>query len=597
MDIEEILKNAVSEAVRILYDANDIPTLIQIQKTRKEFVGDFTLVVFPFLKYSKKSPQDTAAEIGEYLIKSVEPAKDYNIIKGFLNIEISNSYWTSFLSSIVKKNNFSFKNIIPGEKATMVEFSSPNTNKPLHLGHIRNNLLGDSIARIIEANGKKVIKVNLVNDRGIHICKTMLAWQTWAENKSPEDIGIKPDKFVGDLYIRFEKEYRIEVENLKKTGLSSEVAEQSAPLILKARDLLRKWESRDPETMELWNTMNAWVYQGMDKTYNNLGIEFDKIYYESDTYKLGREIVLDGLKKKVFYKKEDNSIWVDLSQNGLDHKILLRSDGTSVYMTQDLGTAIHRFDDFNLSNHIYVVGNEQEYHFKVLKLVLNKMSYSWSDDLYHLSYGMVELPEGKMKSREGKVVDADDLIEEMINTAEKTSSELGKLKAYGKEEVNEVNRIIALGALKYFILRVDPKKNMLFNPSESIDFNGNTGPFIQYTCVRISSVLSKARKMDIIIPEKLNDNIDLNKKELEIIKLIHDFPGILNESGHNLSPAIIANYAYDLAKEYNQYYHDHSILKEEDQNIKELRLMLSVVVKNTIKSALYLLGIEIPDRM
>ena len=598
MKIENILKSSVNEAVIVLYGEDVGLNQIQVQKTRKEFSGDFTIVVFPFLRYSKKSPQETGKEIGSYLESKIEIITGYNVIKGFLNFEISHLFWTGFLTSIAGKKNYAFNKKKQGQAATMVEFSSPNTNKPLHLGHIRNNLLGFSVSKIVEANGKDVVKVNLVNDRGIHICKTMLAWLKWGENKTPEEVGIKGDKLVGDLYVRFESECKGEINKLVETGgLSTEEAGQKAPLILQARELLRKWEAKDTETVDLWKKMNSWVYEGFDNTYNKLGISFDKVYYESDTYKLGKKTVLKGLEKKTFYRKEDNSVWVDLSENGLDHKLLLRSDGTSVYITQDLGTAIQRFEDYNIDNHIYVVGNEQEYHFRVLALVLEKMSYFWSKNLYHLSYGMVELPEGKMKSREGKVVDADELIEEMISTARETSMELGKLEGFSEKEIREVNRIIALGALKYFILKVDPRKNMLFNPAESIDFNGNTGPFIQYTCVRISSVLNKANELNIVVPEMLSDNIVPNIKESEILKLLYEFPSVLIEAGENLSPALIANYAYELAREYNQYYHDNQILKEKDKDIRGFRLLLSVVTENAIRSALYLLGVEVPERM
>ncbi|MFC2097313.1 arginine--tRNA ligase [Bacteroidota bacterium] len=597
MDIESIIQEAVNEVVKKLYETKPDINLVQVQKTRKDFSGDFTIVVFPFLRFSKKSPEITANEIGEGLINEIEEITSFNVIKGFLNLEINYTYWNNFINSISSKNNFAFINPTAGSKVYMVEYSSPNTNKPLHLGHIRNNLLGYSVSRIIEANGNNVIKVNLVNDRGIHICKTMLAWQKWSNGDTPENTGKKGDKLVGDLYVKFELEYKKQIISLIESGKNKEQAEQQAPLILEARELLRKWEARDPDTIELWKKMNSWVYQGFDSTYKKLGVEFDKVYYESDTYSLGRDVVNEGVKNNHLIQKEDNSIWADLSENGLDQKLLLRSDGTSVYITQDLGTAIQRYEGYNFDKHIYVVGNEQEYHFQVLSLVLQRLGYNWGKNLYHLSYGMVELPEGKMKSREGKVVDADDLIEEMINTAKEMSEELGKLEKFSEEEKNEVNRIIALGALKYFILKVDPRKNMLFNPAESIDFNGNTGPFIQYTCVRISSILKKANDNNINIPDSIKEGLIPNKKEIDLIKMLYDFPNVLKEAGENQSPALIANYSYELAKEYNQYYHDNSILKEKDNNIRDFRILLSNNIGRTIRSAISLLGIEVPERM
>lgn len=597
MNIEKTIKHAVKEAVSCLYGSSPDIAEIQIQKTRKEIIGDYTIVVFPFLRISKKPPEETAKDIGDHLVKNEKNITKYNVIKGFLNIQININYWKEFINSIAEKKTFAFKSIEEKNVCSMIEFSSPNTNKPLHLGHIRNNLLGFSISKILEANGKYVVKVNLVNDRGIHICKTMLAWQKWGEEKTPDKHGVKGDKLVGELYVKFETEYRKQIEELIEGGISRKDAEMEATLILEARELLRKWETKDPQTVELWRTMNSWVYEGFDLTYKRLGVNFDRIYYESDTYMLGKDIVINGLNKGIFYQKDDKSVWVDLTDEGLDHKLLLRADGTSVYMTQDIGTAIERIKDFDVDKLIYVVGNEQEYHFNVLSLILLKLGYAWGKNLYHLSYGMVELPEGKMKSREGKVVDADDLIEEMIKTAAETSQELGKLEDFSTTETYEVNRIIAMGALKYFMLKVDPRKNMLFNPAESIDFNGNTGPFIQYTCVRIKSVVRKAEIMNIKQLTELASETIINNKEIELIKILHDLPAVINEAGNNLSPALIANYCYELAREYNQYYHDYPILKETDMCIRDFRLLLSRIIMNTISSALILLGIEVPERM
>jgi len=596
MDIEKILKKKVIDAVQKIYRQLAEEKTIQIQRTRKDFEGDFTLVVFPLLRVSKKPPEQTAGEIGEFLKREVSEIKDYNVIKGFLNLVVDNDFWISFLNSSGKNKNFGFKNVANPQKI-LIEYSSPNTNKPLHLGHIRNNLLGYSVAKILETQGHEVVKVNLVNDRGIHICKSMLAWQKWGNQIDPEKAHKKGDHLVGDFYVKFDQEYKKEVNALLEKGISEEEAKKNAPLILEAQEMLRKWEARDPEVISLWKEMNRWVLDGFDITYNNLGVDFDKVYFESDTYKLGKELVLEGLEKGIFYKKVDGSVWADLSDEGLDEKLLLRSDGTSVYMTQDLGTAHQRYTDFNADDLIYVVGNEQNYHFKVLQILLNKLGFNWAEHIHHLSYGMVELPEGKMKSREGTVVDADDLMEEMVQTAASMSKELGKLESFGTDEKNNIIKTIGLGALKYFILKVDPKKSMTFNPKESIDFNGNTGPFIQYTYTRIQSLIKKAKAKEIDIPAEITRKPEISSKELELIKIIHQYPEILTESAANFSPAVIANYVYDLAKEYNQFYHDHPIVSEEKTNVSQFRLLLSKQVGIIINSGMNLLGIAVPERM
>jgi len=596
MDIEKILKKKVIDAVQKIYRQLAEEKTIQIQRTRKDFEGDFTLVVFPLLRVSKKPPEQTAGEIGEFLKREVSEIKDYNVIKGFLNLVVDNDFWISFLNSSGKNKNFGFKNVANPQKI-LIEYSSPNTNKPLHLGHIRNNLLGYSVAKILETQGHEVVKVNLVNDRGIHICKSMLAWQKWGNQIDPEKAHKKGDHLVGDFYVKFDQEYKKEVNALLEKGISEEEAKKNAPLILEAQEMLRKWEARDPEVISLWKEMNRWVLDGFDITYNNLGVDFDKVYFESDTYKLGKELVLEGLEKGIFYKKVDGSVWADLSDEGLDEKLLLRSDGTSVYMTQDLGTARQRYTDFNADDLIYVVGNEQNYHFKVLQILLNKLGFNWAEHIHHLSYGMVELPEGKMKSREGTVVDADDLMEEMVQTAASMSKELGKLESFGTDEKNNIIKTIGLGALKYFILKVDPKKSMTFNPKESIDFNGNTGPFIQYTYTRIQSLIKKAKAKEIDIPAEITRKPEISSKELELIKIIHQYPEILTESAANFSPAVIANYVYDLAKEYNQFYHDHPIVSEEKTNVSQFRLLLSKQVGIIINSGMNLLGIAVPERM
>ncbi len=597
MDIIALLKNKVIEGVKVLYGAGVNENIVQFQKTRKEFEGDFTLVVFPFLKIAKKGPEQAANDIGGFLADNVSYIDNYNVVKGFLNLKLSDAYWVGFLNTIMSDNNYGFAEEEKSGKTIMVEYSSPNTNKPLHLGHIRNNLLGYSVAEILKANGHKVIKVNLVNDRGIHICKSMLAWQKWGGGATPESAGIKGDKLVGDYYVKFDQEYKKEINGLVSGGLGIDDAKEKAPLILQAREMLRKWEAGDKAVNELWATMNGWVYKGFDVTYKAMGVDFDKVYYESETYKLGKSIVLDGLKRGILIQKEDGSIWADLTSDGLDEKILLRSDGTSVYMTQDIGTAHQRFSGFKLDKHMYVVGNEQNYHFQVLKLVLKKLGYGWSDSIMHLSYGMVELPEGKMKSREGTVVDADDLIDEMVSTAKDTSMELGKLEGLSDSEADSVYNMIGLGALKYFILKVDPKKSMLFNPKESIDFNGNTGPFIQYTHARIKSVLRKVDDGGIEVFDKINGSIGLTSKERDLVKLLFDFPNTVAEAGQNYSPAVISNYIYDLAKEYNQFYHNHVVAKEEDADKRTFRVQVSKMVAQTIKAGAGLLGVDVPDRM
>lgn len=597
MDIQKLLKDTTAKAIKTLYSADANLDQITFSTTRKEFVGDFTLVVFPFLKISKQKPEDTAAAIGAYLRDNLAEVADFNVVKGFLNIQLSATFWTEFLNDAIADERFGMKPKGSSGKTFMVEYSSPNTNKPLHLGHIRNNLYGYSVAQILEANGHNVIKANLVNDRGIHICKSMLAWQKWGNGATPESLGVKGDKLVGDYYVRFDKEYKKQIAELKAQGLSDDDAANKAPIILEAREMLRKWEAGDKEVVDLWKTMNGWVYAGFDVTYKALGISFDKVYYESQTYMLGKSIVMKGLEDGVLFKKDDNSIWIDLTADGLDQKLLLRGDGTSVYMTQDLGTAHQRFEQYKLDELLYVVGNEQIYHFQVLKLVLKKLGFDWSDHITHLSYGMVELPEGKMKSREGTVVDADDLIAEMVKTARETSDELGKLQEFDDDYKAQIYNMVGLGALKYFILKVDPKKTMLFNPKESIDFNGNTGPFIQYTHARICSVLRKAEEAGLKVADKIDAATQLNEKEMQLAKLIFDFPAVVADAGANYSPALIANHLYSLAKEYNQFYHDCSILKEEDAKVREFRLALSKLTAKVIKTGAALMGIQVPERM
>lgn len=597
MKLASVISENIVICINELYKTKADNNLIQLQKTRKEFVGDITVVVFPLLRLSKRSPEETAVDIGNYLSKNVEIVKDFNVIKGFLNLEIIDSYYVDFLKESSVNANFGSIEVNQDSQLYMVEYSSPNTNKPLHLGHIRNNLLGWSVCQILKKNGKKVVKTNIVNDRGIHICKSMLAWKKWGRGQTPESSGKKGDHLVGDYYVKFDQEYKLQIQELVEKGKSEEEAIKSAPLIHEAQELLRKWEAHDPETRSLWEKMNQWVYNGFEVTYDRLGVSFDKIYYESDTYSVGRNTVIGGLDKGIFTQHPDNSVWVDLTKDGLDEKILLRSDGTSVYMTQDIGTAQMRQQDYNFDKMIYVVGNEQNYHFKVLSLVLDKLGYNWAKDLYHLSYGMVELPEGKMKSREGTVVDADDLIDEMIVTARSMADELGKLEGLKNNEKENTYRMIGLGALKYFILKVDPAKNMTFNPQESIDFNGNTGPFIQYTHARIRSVLRKAGELNIEISDDYSSSVELNDKEKSLLKMLHEYPAVVKEAAKIFSPAIIANYAYELAKEYNQFYHEYPILKEENTDIRSVRLNLSAFAGTLIKESMNLLGIEVPERM
>ena len=596
MSIDNIISSAVAEALKSLYGADVDASAIVPQTTKKEFEGNLTIVVFPFLKMSKKAPEATAQEIGGYLASNCEAVKAFNVIKGFLNITIEPKFWLGVLRHIEDDADYGFKKATPDSQLVMIEYSSPNTNKPLHLGHVRNNLLGYSLSRIMAANGYKVVKTNIVNDRGIHICKSMLAWQKWDNGATPESTGKKGDHLIGDFYVEFDKHYKAEVKELEAKGMSKEEAEAASPLMQEAREMLRKWESGDEEVRSLWRTMNSWVYAGFDETYKRLGVDFDKIYYESETYLEGKAKVLEGLEKGIMYRKEDNSVWADLTADGLDHKLLLRSDGTSVYMTQDIGTAKLRYQDYPIDKMIYVVGNEQNYHFQVLALLLDKLGFKWGKDLVHFSYGMVELPEGKMKSREGTVVDADDLMDEMVNTAKEMSMQLGKLNDCSKEEADKISTIIGLGALKYFILKVDPRKNMTFNPKESIDFNGNTGPFIQYTYARIQSVLRKAAA-DNISETFDNANVEPNEKEISLIQRLADFPALVEEAGKTYSPALIANYAYDLVKEYNQFYHDYSILREENADIRAFRLSLSRTVGDTVRRAMWLLGIDVPERM
>lgn len=597
MHIDQIIQEKIVEAISTLYGQEIGANSVQIQNTRKDVEGDMTIVVFPFLRFSKKAPEQTAQELGEYLKSNVDLVDNFSVIKGFLNLMISQNYWLSVLGEAASENDLGFMQADEDSPLVMVEYSSPNTNKPLHLGHIRNNLLGYSIGEIIKANGNKLVKTNIVNDRGIHICKSMYAWKQWGEGKTPESTGIKGDHLVGDFYVLFDKHYKEEINELIDQGMGREEAEQNAPSIVAARDMLRKWEARDPEVTKLWEMMNQWVYDGFDVTYKELGVDFDKIYYESDTYLVGKEEVLRGLREGIFYQREDQSVWADLSKDGLDEKILLRSDGTSVYMTQDIGTAKLRFNDYKIDKMIYVVGNEQNYHFQVLSVLLDKLGFDWGKGLHHFSYGMVELPNGKMKSREGTVVDADDLIAEMIEVARKTSEELGKLEGYSEEELKETYKTIALGALKYFMLKVDPKKNMLFNPEESIDFNGNTGPFIQYTYARIRSVIRKAEENEIELNYELDQSIKLSEKELELIKSLSLFPSVVKEAGDAYSPAVIANYIYRLVKEFNQFYHDHTILGESNEAVRNFRLVLSQTIANIVKSGMGLLGIKVPERM
>ena len=596
MTIESLLTAKVIEAVKQCYGAEVTEKDVQLQATRKDFAGDLTVVVFPFTRHSHKSPEETGKELGEYLKRNIDEIRDYNVIKGFLNIVISSAYWIGVLNSVAAELKYGYAKEASGRRY-MIEYSSPNTNKPLHLGHIRNNLLGWSVSEIQKANGHEVRMVNLVNDRGIHICKSMIAWQKFAEGATPESAGMKGDHFVGDYYVRFDKEYKAQIKQLREEkGLDEEEAKKQAPILLEAQEMLRKWEAGDEATVSLWRKMNDWVLKGFDETYKLMGVGFDKIYFESQTYKKGRDIVLRGLADGVLYQKDSGSIWADLTGDGLDHKLLLRDDGTSVYMTQDIGTAYERFNEYDMDEMVYVVGNEQNYHFQVLSLICGKLGFPWAGKIKHLSYGMVELPEGKMKSREGTVVDADDLMQEMINTARETSQELGKLEGYSEAEAEDVYRKVALGALKYFILKVDPKKTMMFNPKESIDFNGNTGPFIQYTYARIQSVLRKAAEAGNAVGAA-DVHIPISDKEQDLIKLVSKLPAVVKEAGDTYSPALLANFLYELSKEFNQFYHDFSILKEENEAIRNFRLLLAKECSEAIKNAMGMLGIEMPDRM
>ena len=605
MNIESQISGSVIASIKELY-GQDVPSdMAQLQKTRSDFEGNLTLVVFPFLKISKKRPEETAQEIGQYLVENCKAVATFNVVKGFLNLTVADAAWVELLSDINADELYGEKRPVADAPLVMVEYSSPNTNKPLHLGHVRNNLLGWSLAQIMEANGNKVVKTNIVNDRGIHICKSMLAWLKWGDGITPEQAGKKGDHLIGDFYVAFDKHYKAECEALKAQYMSegmdeeaaSEKAKSEAPLMKEAREMLVKWERNDPEVRALWKKMNDWVYAGFDETYKALGVGFDKIYYESETYLEGKKKVEEGLDKGLFYRKDDNSVWADLSNEGLDQKLLLRSDGTSVYMTQDIGTAEMRFNDFPIDKMIYVVGNEQNYHFQVLSLLLDRLGFKWGKELVHFSYGMVELPNGKMKSREGTVVDADELIATMIDDARRTSDELGKFKDMTEDEKREIARIVGLGALKYFILKVDARKNMLFNPAESIDFNGNTGPFIQYTYARIRSIMRKAAADNIALPTALPADTRLNAKEIELIQKVSEFGAAVEQAGMDYSPSGIANYCYELTKLFNQFYHDYSILNADSREEKVARLVLARNVAKTIKNGMALLGIEVPERM
>ena len=591
MNIQSLLTSKVKEGFLALYKT-EIPT-VEFQATRKEFEGDITVVVFPLLRYKKGNPVQIGEDLGNYLVENVDEITRFNVVKGFLNLVIDDSFYTNFFHQIASDTNYGFIAPSDDNSSRMVEYSSPNTNKPLHLGHVRNVLLGYSVSEILKASGKKVYKTQIINDRGIHICKSMLAWEKFGNGETPESTGLKGDKLVGNYYVKFDQEYKKEIATLVSQGISEDDAKKQAPLFIEAQEMLRKWESGDTKVVALWETMNGWVYKGFDVTYKNIGVDFDKLYYESNTYLLGKDVIEDGLKSGVFYKKEDGSVWCDLTEDGLDEKLVLRSDGTAVYMTQDIGTAIQRAKDFtDLGGMVYTVGNEQDYHFKVLFLILKKLGYSWAEQLYHLSYGMVDLPSGKMKSREGTVVDADDLMDEMTNTAREISEELGKLEGYSNEEKEELYKIIGLGALKYFILKVDPKKRILFDPQASVDFQGNTGPFIQYTYARIQSILRKA-DFDYSNPV----TVEFHAKEKELLKQLELYPEIIQQAASNYSPAVIANYTYDLVKEFNSFYQNVSILGEENQDKKVFRVQLSKKVADTIKSAFSLLGIQVPERM
>lgn len=595
MSLDNIISEAVAKAVKELYGVDAAPSSITPQTTRKDFEGNLTIVVFPWVKAARKAPEAVGKEIGDWLVEN-EPAVDrYNVVKGFLNLVIEPTFWSSVLQHILQTKDYGTVTSTEESPLVMIEYSSPNTNKPLHLGHVRNILLGDSLSRILGACGNRVVRTNIVNDRGIHICKSMLAWQKWGDGVTPEKAGKKGDHLIGDFYVLFDKHFKAEVKELMEKGMSEDEAKNASPLMAEAREMLRRWEAKDPEIRSLWEMMNSWVYAGFDETYDRMGVGFDKIYYESSTYLKGKEKVLEGLEKGLMYRKDDGSVWADLTSDGLDHKLLLRSDGTSVYMTQDIGTAQMRFADYPIDRMIYVVGNEQNYHFQVLSLLLDRLGFQWGKDLVHFSYGMVELPEGKMKSREGTVVDADDLMDEMVTTARAVSGERGQLEGASEEEIKDITEMVGLGALKYFLLKVDPRKNMTFNPKESIDFNGNTGPFIQYTHARIRSVLRKAADEGFTTGEFIT--VAPGEREIALIQRLADYPSTVAEAGNSLSPALIANYVYELAKEYNQFYHDCSILKESDESKRSLRLALSETTARTIASAMGLLGIRVPDRM
>lgn len=595
--IDSIIRNLVSEAFDKEFGVEIAVEKIALSATKKEFEGDFTLVVFPFMQMcGLKNPVELANKLGAYVVSQTQWIESFNVIKGFLNFVVADSYWQNFLLKNYKSETFGYSPIRE-DKPVVVEYSSPNTNKPLHLGHIRNNLLGWSVAEILKANGYAVKKVNLVNDRGIHICKSMLAWKKFSNGETPQSSGMKGDHLVGKYYVAFDKAYKEEIANLVSNGMEKEEAEKNAPILLEAQAMLKRWEEKDAEVVDLWKQMNAWVYAGFDETYNKLGIDFDKVYYESETYLLGKDLVNKGLEQGVFYRREDGSVWIDLTKDGLDEKLLLRKDGTSVYMTQDLGTACLRHDDFGSERLVYVVGNEQNYHFAVLKLVLEKLGMEWAKDLYHLSYGMVELPNGKMKSREGTVVDADDLIAQMIETAKAQTEEHGKTEGFTSEQASELYSQLALGALKYFILKVDPKKNMLFNPEESIDFNGNTGPFIQYTHARIRSIIRKSENFDSMKMPSSDEKVEFNSKENEVLNCLFSFPSVVRQAGETYSPSLIANFAFDLAKNFNAFYQDTPILRENDEAKRNMRLRLSYFTGATIKTAMHLLGIDVPERM
>ncbi len=597
MKIENKLTASVIQGIQALYGQEVSPEQVQLQKTKKEFEGHLTLVVFPFLRISKKSPEQTAQEIGEYLKANEPVVASFNVIKGFLNLTIAASAWIDLLNEVNAVEHYGITEPTTGSPLVMIEYSSPNTNKPLHLGHVRNNLLGAALANIMQANGNYVVKTNIVNDRGIHICKSMLAWKLYGNGETPESSGKKGDHLVGDYYVAFDKHYKAEIKELMDQGMSKEDAEANSALMAQAREMLVKWEEGDKEVRDLWETMNHWVYEGFNDTYNKMGVRFDKIYYESETYLEGKDKVMEGLEKGAFYQKEDGSVWADLTEDGLDHKLLLRSDGTSVYMTQDIGTAKLRYADFPIDKMIYVVGNEQNYHFQVLSILLDKVGFEWGKDLVHFSYGMVELPEGKMKSREGTVVDADDLVDEMVRTAGEVSRDLGKLEGMPERQAANIARIVGLGALKYFILKVDARKNMTFNPKESIDFNGNTGPFIQYTYARIQSLIRKAKDAGINIPVTLPTTIELSAKEEGLVQMIAEFAEVVKQAAKEYNPSVIANYVYDLVKEYNQFYHDFGILREPNIDLQQFRLTLSSNVAKVVEDGMKLLGIEVPERM